>query len=101
MSTLMPVSRSTMRKLHAQKEAEEHAAHFERIVGIIYRSAQKVATASSKEKQFSFLCPGTDAFYKPKTVADLIKTLQRLFPDCSIERTNEGTHGFYLTVDWS
>jgi hypothetical protein len=92
-----------MRKLYDQKQDQENAARLNGMVQAIYNCAIREATENASYTQYKYMIRTSDEFFTPKRVAEMVKRLKTLFPDCSVckEVDPERAHLFYITVDWS
>ncbi len=85
--SLTPMSRKTLQNLKQKTDEENRVHHIKQIIHMIYNGAISNATKTT-DKQYKYKVPiyHNDNFYS-ENMADILKGLQELFPDCSITHT--------------
>ena len=125
-----PISRESMRGLKAKIQEEDRIARINSIVDYIYRDAVRIATQMDDSSCLYNLSEhGIPFDFYRANMAEIIKDLKSLFPDCVVEYNtlktviarngrkydiskNDNSHisdirgrpteiGEYIVVDWS
>ena len=121
----IPIYRNELKQLKQKADEERKIHHIKTIISLIYDNAKQSAKLTT-ETLYKYQVPlnKNDDFYS-KNMADILKGLQELFPDCSVTHTlfakgtdgkmydisklddtvlpfvNTALNNSYIVIDWS